>query len=237
MKLRGAKKEAFLKRMAAGRKKAAKANGGKAKKKNPSVRKSKKVIAKGFGKDTAAEWAKAKRRKKAAKKNPRGRRNQEPGSLDAAAQQFERFHGKPPGKVIEYDEQMRYPEHFAELGKLIELRFYLDDANPNFALTRFGACQVVSTPDGSNIYFIGGDQSVDLAALNIASDKDLVELGPCTYISYHTIKGFHDFEPTTYFHEFGEEDGIFPSLVYDRLNRRLFLTSGNYRIRPEGIVN
>ena len=73
--------------------------------------------------------------------------------------------------------------------------------------------------------------------MGLSSDKDVVEIGPCIYISYRTVKGFHDFEPTTYWHEFGEEDEIYPILCYDRLNQQLFLASGNYRIRPEGIVN
>jgi hypothetical protein len=240
-----AEKEAFKKRMAAGRKKVAKARGAQNPKKkakakakaNPNARKTKKVIGKGFGKQLAAEHIRAKKKAAKARKAPKHRRNQEPGSLEAAEQQFQRFHGKPPSRIVEYSQQFRYPEHFAELGRLVELRFFLNDANPDFALTGFGAAQVVSTPDGSNIYFLGGDQSIDLAAMDIASDKDFVELGPCTFISYHTIKGFHDFEPTTYWHEFGEEDAIYPGLVYDRLNKSLFLMSGNYRVRPEGIVN
>ncbi len=96
---------------------------------------------------------------------------------------------------------------------------------------------MVSTPDGSNIYFLNGDQSIDLHALDVESDKDMVEIGPCSYISYKTEKGFHDFEPIVYYHEFGEEDGILPILAYDRLNKALFLLGGNYRVRPEGIVN
>lgn len=253
-----AEKEAFKKRMAAGRKKAARARGEKnpkrkpakkaakkkaakknaAKKKtNPNARKSKKAIGKGFGRQLAAEHVREKKKTaKGRKKSHRRRRNSE-GGMEAAAAQFERFHGKEPGKVVEYLEELRYPDKFAELGRLVELRIYLNDDNPDFALTRFGSTQVVSTPDGSNIYFLGGDQAIDLAALDIASDKDYVELGPCTYISYYTIKGFHDFQPTTYWHQFGEEDGIFPTLVYDRLNKRLCLQSGNYRVRPEGIVN
>jgi hypothetical protein len=169
-------------------------------------------------------------------KNSRRRRN-EGDSIEGASALYQKFHQKPPSSISEFEYETKYRAHFAELGKLIELRIFLDPANPNFAFTGFGSCKVVSTADGENIYFIGGDQSIDLAALNISSTKDYVELGACHYISYFTKKGFHDFEPTTYWHEFGEEDGIFPGLVYDRLNQRLFLTSGNYRVRPEGIVN
>jgi hypothetical protein len=224
-KLTGAKKAAFLKRMAAGRKKAARGN--------PNVRKQKKLFNKTFGKQVTREHLSGK--KKAAKARKHGRRNSD--GLDSAEAMFETFHQKRPGQVIEYDQLYRYPENYAELGKLIELRFYLDEANPDFPLTRFGDCQAVCTPDGNNIYFIGGDQTVNFEALDIASEKDFVELGPCTYICYFTVKGFHDFEPTKYWHRFGEEDRILPTLVYDRLNKSLFLTSGNYRVERAGIVN
>lgn len=260
-KLTGAKKKAFLERMEKGRRKAARANPKKkattkkrkpakkkAKAKNPTVRKSKKVIGKGFSKPVAAEWAKGKRAKAKKTKKARGgaaahhnpgrkkRRNSD-GAAEAAAM-FETFHQMPPNRIIEYEELVRFPGHFAEIGQpLKELRVFLDDANKDFPFTRFGDCQVVCTPDGNNIYFVGGDQAIDLEALDITSDKDTIELGPCTYICYHTVKGFHDFTPTDYWHRFGEEDGTFPRLGYDRLNKRLFLIGGNYQVKREGIVN
>lgn len=164
------------------------------------------------------------------------RRNQE-DSIERAREKFAEFHGKPAERILEYAQSVTYPENFAELGRLKELRFDLNSLNRDFPLANFRDCQAVSTPNGSNVYFIGGDQRIDFEALNIATDKDLVELGPATYIMYHTVKGFHDFDPTDYFHRFGEEDGIKPVLAYDRLNHTLFLIGGNYRVRPEGIVN
>lgn len=169
------------------------------------------------------------------KSKPRRRRRN--SDIEEARSGFEQFHQKPSTRVIEVSQAYKYPDNYYELGKLKELRFDLDPNNKAFPLTHFGPCMVVSTADGSNIYLIGGNQKVDLSALDIASDKDFIELGPCTYISYHTQKGFHDFEPIDYFHHFGEDDGIFPNLTYDRLNETLFLVSGNYRVRPEGIVN
>lgn len=216
-KLKGAAKQKFLERMAKGRRKAAQ---GKPKKK--ATRKPGKPLKRAMP-------------KRAPKKTRR--RNQEGDSMEAARERFRQFHGKEPGRILEYDQSFNYPANFAELGRLKELRFDLDPRNKDFPLTNFGHCQTVCTGDGSNIYFIGGDQRIDFEALDIASDKDMVELGPCRYIMYHTVKGFHDFEPTDYWHRFGEEDGIFPILTYDRLNHTLFLVSGNYRVRPEGIVN
>jgi len=252
-KLTGKKKAAFLERMAKGRKKAARGNPKKKARKAAKGTKSKRAPKKKAAKNSKLTGAKkaaflarmAKCRKKAARGNPkkkakrntrREHRNSD-GGMEAAERKFEEFHGKPPSSTIEYERFMHYRENFAEMGKLKELRVYLDDLNPDFPLTRFGATQAVCTPDGRNIYFTGGDQSIDYEALDIASDKDMIELGPCTRIVYHTVKGFHDFEPTNYWHDFGEEDGIMPVLAYDRLNKQLFLLGGNYTVRPEGIVN
>jgi hypothetical protein len=246
-KLRGAKKEEFLRRMARGRKKAAAKN---PKRKKSTTAKKAQPKKKKNGKLTGAKKAEflkrmaRGRRKAGGHQNPKRKakratkkRRRNPDELDQAEQKFQEFHGKPASRILEYDEMHSYRENFAEMGKLIELRFNLNAANMDFPLTHFADCQAVCTPDGANIYFIGGDQRVDFEALEIASDKDMVELGSCTYISYRTVKGFHDFEPTSYWHRFGEEDGILPLLTYDRLNRNLFLIGGNYRVRPEGIVN
>lgn len=236
-KLTGKKKAEFLARMAKGRRKAARGNP-----KKKATKKRKLTAKKARPKSRANAGPRSVRKSKKAMKKflpgfKRKRRRNQEGGIDEAAAMFEQFHGKPPGRIVEYEQTYTYPDKFAELGRLKELRFDLDSLNRHFPLTNFGACQTVCTPDGSNIYFIGGDQRIDFEALNIASDKDIVELGPATYIMYHTVKGFHDFQPTDYFHSFGEEDGILPVLAYDRLNHTLFLIGGNYRVRPEGIVN
>jgi hypothetical protein len=244
-KLKGAAKQAFLERMAKGRRKAARKNPARRKagaKKSTASRtpRKKSGSAKNGKLRGAAKEAFLKRMAKgrrAAARNPKPARRRRRNEETTAAEMYEKFHQKPPGRTIEVDQTYHYPAEFAELGKLIELRFDLDNHNKDFPLTQFRGTRVVCTPDGANIYFIEGDQSIDFEAMDIATDKDMVELGPCTYICYHTRKGFHDFEPVDYFHFFGEEDGIYPVLNYDRLNKALFLVSGNYRVRPEGIVN
>ena len=278
-KLRGAKKAAFLKRMAKGRKTAARnpkypksstrtweiyktdtgrtaelAQGDAKKdavlarwrsagyavaarlKKNPSVRSSKKLFRKAFGPDVTREWGSAKRKatSKATSKAKKRRRN---SSEAEAIDMYTTFHGKAPGRIVEYEEFINFPQHFAELGRLKELQINLDRANPEYPFMKFGDCKVVCTPDGQNIYFVGGDQGINLDMLEIGGDKDMVELGPCVYICYHTTKDFHSFEPTDYYHSFGEVNGVQPVLAYDRLNRKLFLMGGDYHVKREGIVN
>lgn len=168
---------------------------------------------------------------------PRARRATPRRRNSSIEQMYQTFHQKAPGRIVDHEQLVQYPDAFAELGELRELRFNLDSANKNFPLTRFGGTKVCCDARGENIYFVGGDQAIDFGALDMATDKDFVELGPCTYIAYKTTKGFHDFEPIIYFHQFGEENGILPVLMYDRLNKTLFLGSGDYRVRREGIVN
>lgn len=243
-KLRGKAKEEFLKRMARGRKKAAAKNPKKrkpakkktAKKKTAAKRKAPKKHARpNTSHKTARKQSHRHTQKSRGSRNPKKKRRN--SGIDEAAAMYEQFHGKPPGHIVEYDLPYHYPENFAELGKLKKLKIFLDSSNPDFPITDFGNCKVVCTPDGSNIYFVDGDQALNLENFDISSDKDDIDLGPCIYIMYHTTKGFHDFEPTDYYHHFGEEDGIYPRLNYNRLNKRLYLVGGNYRVRPEGIVN
>ncbi len=182
-----------------------------------------------------------------------GRRGKRNPDLSAEEEMYKIFHGRAPQHTIEHDELIEIRSKFAEMGKLLELRFDFDGVTPQHPEPRgaqepvlseaeipvldFGGAQAVCTADGTNIYFLGGNQHIDLSHLGIESDKDYIELGPCTFIKYFTRKGFHNFDPVEYWHRFGEEDGIRPVLAYDSLNRKLFLIGGNYRVKAEGITN
>lgn len=197
---------------------------------NPRPRKNKAAAKK----KPASRKAPAPKKKKA----PLGRRRKlNPDEMREAEALYEQFHGRPANRTIDYDETHEYRSELAELGKLQELRFDLDEDNRSLPLRGFGNCQVAATADGRNLYFVGGDQGLDLDELGIETPKDYIELGPLTYIRYHTKKGFHDFAPIDYYHEFGEENEILPVLLYDAINRALFVAGGDYNIRPEGIVN
>lgn len=215
--MNAADKKAFAARMKKARAAAAKKRAAAPK------RKTKKTPVTSRGKATAGRSQKKKKK----------RRNPD----DDAAAMYERFHGRAPERIIEHRKPLSYRDEFAELGRLLELRFRMPGEAKPMPLIEFGACQVTCTPDGKNIYLLGGNMKVDLSALGIETEKDYVELGECVYIAYMTRKGFHNFEPTDYQHKFGEENGIRPVLAYDQINKTLFLLGGDYRCRPEGIVN
>jgi hypothetical protein len=74
--------------------------------------------------------------------------------------------------------------------------------------------------------------------------KELITLGPCVRIEYFTTKDFDHRRPTGYFHAFGEESGGFPgdngstpTLIFNRIRRKLFLVGGVYHIEGDGIVD
>jgi hypothetical protein len=166
------------------------------------------------------------------------RRNSEVDSATAAAELYEQFHGKPSTKYTTYQEPNERPTDLADLGKLIELIVWIDEDDAK-ELGPFKGVRVTATGEGGSIYFIGGDQKLDLEALDRADGmpKDHILIGPVEYIAYHTSKDFHDFEPTTYEHQFGEETGEQPWLCYDVRNRRMYLIGGAYRVRRPGIEN
>lgn len=165
----------------------------------------------------------------------KGKRNPE----SSAADLYESFHGKPSEEVLEYGEEIHYHENLAGLGVLTEIK--VDCFSGYSAVLKFDReTQLCSNEEGTQLYIIGGDQSLNLGSLKFKDDevdKDQVAIGVITEITYNTQKGFHNFKPTDYYHELGEESGYQPILTYDTRNQQLTIAGGAYRIKPEGIVN
>ena len=165
------------------------------------------------------------------------RRNVDPKIVDAA-QMSEKFHGRPARKVTTHKERVTEPDTLADLGRLLNLKVHIGpnhDADFDFT----GNIRVACTSDGGQIYFVGGRQAIDLKALRLDHllPKDHVLIGDVRQITYYTCKVFHDFEPIRYYHNFGDEGGERPMLMYDVHNRLLYLVGGSYQVKPEGISN
>lgn len=174
------------------------------------------------------------------------RRN--PGELEAAAALSEQFHGRPARKVEDVLELRQEREALAKLGRLLGFSIWVDEDdcrvlgwvdNDQAPTEAMRGVSVAASPDGGQLYFVGGDQKLDLVKLGLAGGlpKDYVAIGPVQTIAYHTSKDFHDFEPVNYVHDFGEENGEMPILIYDTLNNRFALAGGSYKVERPGIVN
>lgn len=172
--------------------------------------------------------------------NRRSRRNPE---SDAAAL-YEDFHGRPSTHIEEHQEEIHVHENLTELGTVVELivetvsgleaAIAFDTEDPDKQV------KLASSEDGKQLFFIGGDQSIDLNRLKLGSPKlvrDLMLIGVLKEITYHTEKGFDKFQPTDYYHKLGEESGYQPVLLYDSVNRLLSIAGGAYQVKSEGIVD
>jgi hypothetical protein len=165
------------------------------------------------------------------------KRKRKNGEEQAAAALSEAFHGRPARTVRDVEELYNERTTLADLGRLIELIIETDRYE---ATLRFkGNIRVAASPDGGSLYFVGGDQSLDLNELGLGRylPKDHITVGRVRKIVYFTSKAFHSFEPSEYEHEFGEEGGELPILGYDVRSRKQYLTGGSYQVKPEGIRN
>lgn len=166
-----------------------------------------------------------------------GRQNPE----GPASELYEKFHGKPSERIDIVEESVHYHEHLTALGDLVELK--IKTPTKIRATLRFpdeGAPTLASSEDGRQLFVVGGDQKVNLRDIEMDSAqwrRDMMDLGELLEVTYHTVKGFHKFEPTNYFHKLGEETGVKPRILYDTRNERLLVAGGQYAVKPEGIVN
>lgn len=162
-------------------------------------------------------------------KRRHARRNpEETDELDQAAEVTAAFHGRPPKLIREVTQTEEAREDLADLGRLVELELRSGEA-----LEFRPGVRVAYSAAGEQIYLVGGDQAVPIAG----RPRDFQDLGEVHAIVYFTSKAFHNFKPTDYHHEFGEDGGRRPRLTYDAVNRRLLLAGGTYHVTPAGIEN
>jgi hypothetical protein len=193
--------------------------------------------------ETTAGFFKAVRRdaKRLRKKtNPRRRRN---GEVEDAQKMFKKFHGRKSTTIEEVQVKQKDRRTMSGLGVLMFLRTDLtQEWNGKGVGLQFSEQDKVilaSDPQGNQLYFLGGNQDVTgiLPKHHVDGHKDFIDLGECDHIIYTTDKDFDNFEEKDYQHEFGEETGERPRLMFDRLNQQLYLIGGAYEVKREGIVN
>jgi len=152
----------------------------------------------------------------------------------------EGFTGASVNRVqIMHEPHMRGGD-YALLGKLLELHVKPRKGGQVLSVTLNGV-SIVADDSARQIYFVGGDQDVS-ADLQVFGALDrgagIFELGEARRIDYKQRKEHVSHpEMDAWRHEFGEETGERPTVLFDSNNKRLLLEGGAYEIRPEGIVN
>jgi len=168
----------------------------------------------------------------------RRRINPEDAELEQAAQLWREFHGAEPHGTTTTTERRIESATLTDLGRLAELTVRIRPGET--ARLKFGpAVRLAATPDGGQLYIVGGDQRLDLRKLGLADalPKDHVLVGEALAVTYATTKTYDGDAPAEYIHRFGEEGGERPALAYDTRSQRLYLVGGTYTVRKEGVTN
>jgi HNH endonuclease len=158
------------------------------------------------------------------------RRKARGNPVDAARDLAEAFHGRSAGEVIEVIEELEEHGVLADLGRLNEIVI----RKPKRTIRFDKNTRLASSEGGTQLFIVGGDQSVDLGAFpDVNQAKETVVLGEAESITYTTAKfhlGEEDKESGPYQHEFAEEGGTRPLVIYDTRNQLLSLAGGSYVI-------
>lgn len=170
--------------------------------------------------------------KKAVKRAPLRKRNSDAAA--GAKRLYQRFHQKPATKARKVQTAVAVPVELAELGRVTEL--HVKAPAGHFVLRPTGVT-LTATPDGRQMYFVGGDQTPPLRQMGVDGSKVHVNLGPLRKLVYLTQKGFHNFADVEYVHRMGEDGGTPPDLNFDTASGLLYLVGGTYKVKPEGITN
>ncbi|MGH7246818.1 MAG: hypothetical protein ACREH9_01815, partial [Pseudomonadota bacterium] len=176
------------------------------------------------------------------RRNPR-RRNQDDSASETtqAVELFQTFHGKDPSGVIEKQVSAAMRLEYTALGDLDYLIVKPEGAGA--VRIDFGGdgVKLASAPGGTQLYLIGGKQTLDDACLSKFTDdtsKDLFDLGEAHEVQYIAKKA-PNFDTVKYYHKFGEESksSEMPRAFYDALRKQIFLAGGEYHVDAPGIIN
>jgi hypothetical protein len=158
------------------------------------------------------------------------RRN--PSDTKEAVKLFGTFHGRDATQIVEKQESAAIRLDYTALGDLdyIKIRTPQDE----YAQVDFegDGVKLASSPDGKQLYCIGGNQNLAGVLDADSLQKDFIDLGEAREVQYVARKVHSDppFEPVSWFHKFGEKGGALPRLMYDKLRKRIFFIGGEYFI-------
>lgn len=175
------------------------------------------------------QWKKGKR--------PAKRRKNSPAAISAAVEKYQEFHGRAPDVVKSFKDRETVDDTLSGLGKLVLLDVLAMNGQ-RVELGGFKGALLAQDIDGTQLHIVGGDQSVDVEAFGVRGERRYEMLGLVELVAYHTTKdhlGEEDGGTADYHHEFGENGGALPCLMYDTVDERLTLVGGDYRLLSVGI--
>jgi hypothetical protein len=193
----------------------------------------------------ARRRAAIKRQLRSEGKQPRGdeslkelrqqRRN--PDETKQAVKLYEKFHGRDPKEIAEKHVSAAMRLDYTALGNLD----YLKVKTPLGQTVKFDfegdGVKLASSPDGRQLYCIGGNQNIEQCIDADSLQKDFIDMGDALEVAYLARKIHSNYEPVQWFHKFGEETGSVPRLMYDKLRKQIFFSGGDYYIDTKPAIS
>jgi len=163
-----------------------------------------------------------------------------PRANPSAAALREAFTGADVDSYTVHREDHMPAGDYAQLGKLLAL-YVKPHSGGQVQMIKPRGTILVSDESARQLWFVGGDQDIS-AALSVFGARQrgagLFELGEARRIDYKQRKEHvPDPDVDEWRHEFGEESGVRPVVLFDATHKRLLLEGGEYVVRSEGIVN
>jgi hypothetical protein len=162
-----------------------------------------------------------------------GRRNPETSpDVHEGADLYRQFHDRDPKQLVEVQEADEVRGTYVALGKLAELVFRA----PSGARIKLDftddETKLASSPQGTQLYLIGGDQALNGGLEKFGSDtsKDFVDLGEAESVTYLARKKANSFHEAYWKHKLGEDGGTRPWGFYDQIRKRIYLVGGSYTV-------
>ncbi len=160
----------------------------------------------------------------------------------AAAALYEKFQGKE-AEWVTVDREPHMPQgDYAQLGELLAL-YVKPMAGGQVQQIKWveDLPVVVADTSGRQIYFFKGSQDISDSLEGFGARElgnGVFQLGEGRRIDYKARKE-HVADPDAdeWRHDFGEESGVRPKVLFDTRMKRLLLEGGNYRIEAPGIID
>jgi|SRR5579863_1612792 len=205
-----------------------------------------------YGAAKLAKMAAAGRRRA---KNPARKKSGRRNPVDAAAEVYEQFHGRPPEEVIEVKETIEEHSVLSGIGKLVSLTVSPIGGGKAVKVSDFRGALLAQNEKRTQLFIVGGDQSVNVADFGIERDRpphELEILGAAVEVAYltrkdHLGKAGGEGEKAVHVHDFGSLRQVegsdsrrrrgsrLPVVLYDTRNRKLSLAGGGYDLPEVGI--
>ena len=166
-------------------------------------------------------------------------------------QLFETFHGRSSEEIARKQVSAAMRKDYTALGDLVSIGFddcgYSEDTLavkwdkcPRIDFTKADGTMLASSPDGKQLYAIGGNQDVSACLKTfegVDESKDLIDLGEIAFVVYHARKIHTNYEPTDWCHKFGTAKTTRPRLMFNRLQEQIYFVGGEYFIDTKDSVS